>query len=271
MTAIQLNPPFKLGRNRPPRCDRKRLLRFANYVDPYRLPAIPPSVDWAKAVRTWGMLGNDVAGDCTAAAFLHMAQAWCAAVGITFTPTTAQAFALYSAVTGYNPVTGANDNGANEIDVLNYCRTTGAAGHKILAYAALNVQDEKEVKQAINLFGGIYIGVSMPNAWQGSKVWRANPNQGLLARLFKKFGGDWTPGSWGGHAIPILGYDDSAENFTVVSWGDAGYRMTYKAFTEYVDEAYAIITTDFINAQTKRDPQGFDIAALQADLQQVTA
>ena len=58
------------------------------------------------------------------------------------TPSDKQVVAAYSAITGYNPSTGANDNGAVEIDVLNYWRQTGIAGHKIGAYVALGLDPE---------------------------------------------------------------------------------------------------------------------------------
>ena len=51
------------------------------------------------------------------------------------TPSDQQIVSAGSAITGYNTATGANDNGAVEIDVLNYWRQTGIAEHKIGASA----------------------------------------------------------------------------------------------------------------------------------------
>jgi len=82
---------------------------------------------------------------------------------------------LYERVSGYDPATGANDNGAVELDVLNQWRQVGIGGHKIGAFVAVSPSDAREVKEAIYLFGGVYIGISLPLAWQGQSAWKA-PN-----------------------------------------------------------------------------------------------
>jgi hypothetical protein len=108
-----------------------RTLLLASYVTP-ALPAPPASFDLTPKVgASWGMMDNDQIGDCTCAAAGHLIMEWTANAGKKMvTPTDKQIVAAYSAITGYNPATGANDNGANEIDVLNYWRQTGIAGHK---------------------------------------------------------------------------------------------------------------------------------------------
>jgi hypothetical protein len=119
---------LKLGKH-PPRHD-PRTLQFATYATA-ALAAPPPSLDLTTKVKVpWGMMDNAQVGDCTCAAAGHLMMEWSAnAKSKTFTPSDAQIIAAYSAVTGYNPKTGANDNGAQEIDVLNYWRQTGIAGH----------------------------------------------------------------------------------------------------------------------------------------------
>ena len=104
--------------------------------------------------------------------------------------------------------------------------------------------------------GGLYLGVQLPQTAQSQDVW------------------DWTgsltgparPGSWGGHAVDVVRYD--ADGVTVVTWG-ALKRVTWSFWDRYVDECYCIISTDFL-AQGKA-PNGFELAALQADLALVTA
>jgi hypothetical protein len=78
------------------------------------------------------------------------------------TPTDKQIGAAYSAVTGYNPATGANDNGAAEIDVLNYWRPSGIAGHKIGAYAAVEPRNHGNIMDSVFIFQGCYIGIQLP-------------------------------------------------------------------------------------------------------------
>ena len=59
------------------------------------------------------MMDNDQIGDCTCAAAGHLIMEWTAnAQSKMVTPTDKQIVAAYSAITGYNPTTGANDNGA---------------------------------------------------------------------------------------------------------------------------------------------------------------
>ena len=72
------------------------------------------------------MMENDQIGDCTCAAAGHLIMEWTANAGKKMVmPTDKQIVAAYSAVTGYNPETGANDNGAVEIDVLNLLAADG--------------------------------------------------------------------------------------------------------------------------------------------------
>lgn len=105
-----------------------RALLLASYLTP-ALPAPPAIFEVSSKVKVWGMMDNDQIGDCTCAAAGHLIMEWTANSGQKMaTPTDQQIVAAYSAITGYNPVTGANDNGAIEVDVLNYWRQTGIAG-----------------------------------------------------------------------------------------------------------------------------------------------
>ncbi|MGB6874974.1 MAG: hypothetical protein WBD87_02970, partial [Candidatus Acidiferrales bacterium] len=78
--------------------------------------------------------------------------------------------------------------------------------------------------------------------------------------------GQSAPGSWGGHAVPVLAYD--SDGLTCITWG-AKKRMTWAFFAQYCDEAYAPLSHDWFSAQGI-DPSGIDFAALSADLHQLT-
>lgn len=250
-----MNTNYKLGKL-PPRRD-PRTLRFARYVLPSALPPLPQWVRWSQSARDpWGMMLNDRIGDCTCASAGHAIQTWTANHGAEVTLPDAAILAAYQAVSGYDPVTGANDNGAVELDVLNYWRNTGVAGHKIGAFVSLNPQDHREVQEAIYLFGGVYIGVALPLAAQGQSLWRA-------PHYHFDFGHPaWRPGSWGGHAVFCVDYDQ--QYVTCVTWGEL-VKMEWGFFTTYVEEAYGIVSSEWVNDATKA-PNGFDIAALTADL-----
>jgi hypothetical protein len=229
-----------------------RTLLFASYLTS-TLPAPPATLDIATKVTAWGMIG-----DCTCAAAGHLIMEWTANAGKKIvTPTDKEIIAAYSAITGYNPVTGANDNGANEIDVLNYWRQTGIAKDKIGAYVALEPSNHTHIMDSVYIFEGCYIGLQLPKSaqaqTQNNQPWSVPPGGPT---------GDGAPGSWGGHAVPVVAYDQ--RGVTVVTWG-ALQVMTWSFWEAYCDEAYAILSTDYINGK-KEAPQGFSMQQLQADL-----
>ena len=201
------------------------------------------------------MMANDRLGDCTCAAAGHMIECWTANASKEKVPTDASIIAAYSAITGYDPHTGENDNGAVELDVLNYWRKRGIAGSQISAYAAVKPGNHDHVRQSVFLFGGCYIGLSLPISAQTQKIW--NVVKGPRGKA----------GSWGGHAVPVVAYD--ANGLTVVTWGKL-MQMTWAFWDAYCDEAYAILSPDWLEAG-KTSPSGFDVAALQSDLRTVAA
>ena len=104
--------PLKLKLGKSVARHDPRALLLASYVTP-ALPVPPASFDLTSKVKAWGMMDNDQIGDCTCAAAGHLIIEWTAnAKKKMVTPTDKQIVAAYSAITGYNPVTGANDNGA---------------------------------------------------------------------------------------------------------------------------------------------------------------
>lgn len=238
--------PATLGPNTP---------RFANYLK-HKLPPAPVSADWGAAVKSWPMLANDRLGDCTCAAIGHMFQCWNANAGKSFVPTDDETIALYSAVAGYDPATGANDDGANEEDVLTYVMNEGYGGHKIAAFAALRPSHIENVKFALDMGGTLYLGVALPVSAQDQtgpgKIW--TPTSGP----------DAEPGSWGGHAIEAHKYDD--KTMQVSTWGQ-NQLMDYAWFQQYCDEAWLVLSQDWINAATQKAPSGFDWQSLLDDME----
>ena len=238
-----------------------RTLLLASYATP-ALPAPPPAMNLSKTVKgAWGMMDNDQIGDCTCAAAGHLIMEWTASAQSKMsTPSDQQIVAAYSAITGYNPTTGANDNGAQELDVLNYWRQQGIAGHKIEAYMALEPANHTHVMDAVWIFGGCYIGLALPKSAQAQtsnrQIWSVPPSG---------TGGDGAPGSWGGHAVPVVAYD--SRSLTVVTWG-ALQGMTWGFWAAYCDEAYAILSPDYLKQKSGQTvaPNGFNLQQLQADL-----
>jgi len=120
----------------------------------------------------------------------------------------------------------------------------------------VSVRDPKLVRAGAYLFGGLYLGLALPVTAQTQDTWDWT---GTLS-------GDAAPGSWGGHAVDVVAYDDAA--LTIVTWG-ALKKMTWAFFDRYCDEAYAILSNDYLDAG--RAPSGFDLNALKQDLSLVTS
>ena len=246
----------KLGKA-PARHD-SRTLQLAKYLPATAIPNPPAKEDWEKKVTSWPMMLNDNIGDCTCACAGHMIEQWTTYTGVPVTPSDQDVLTAYEAVGHYNPSDPSTDQGAVILDVLNYWRQTGVAAHQIMAYAALEPKNHNEVKDSILLFGNCYIGVQLPLSAQNQAVWAVPPGGPT---------GQGAPGSWGGHAIPIVAYD--VRGLTVVTWG-ALKRMSWSFLDTYCDEAYAVLSQDWINNVSKLSPSDFDLATLQADLSQIT-
>jgi len=252
MTVASTVVKFRMGKL-PVRTDT-RTLQLARYVDRAKLPAPPATFDETGHVSDWPMYANDRLGDCTCAAAGHMIEAWTgAARGTAVEITEKSVVSAFEKVKLVDPVTG--EEGAVELDVLNYWRKHGIGRHKIGAFAKVSVWDHALVQTGAFTFGGVYIGLSLPVTAQSQQVW------------------DWTgsltgpakPGSWGGHAVDVVAYD--ATGLTVVTWG-ALKKMTWAFWDRYCDEAYCIVSSDFL--QAGKAPNGLDLNALKADLALVT-
>lgn len=243
----------------PPRPDQiQRRLKFARYVLPSILPPPPQQASWStKATQPWGEMLNTRVGDCTCAAVGHAIQVWTANNGPEVTISDQNILSLYSNVSGYDPNTGANDNGAVIQTVLNYVRHNGLDGHRIGAYVFVDPTSQEEVQQASFLFGGLYLGVNLPRSAQSQQVWSVPKH--LHINLPQ-----WRPNGWGGHAIFNPDFDQVG--LTCITWGEKK-KMTWDWFKVYCTECYAIISPDWVTGATPA-PNGFDFEALNNDLQQ---
>lgn len=226
-----------------------RTLRLARYLTP-ALPAPPKAVDWTKGIRQWGMMLNDRLGDCTIAGCAHAVQTWSANLGAEKTIVDADVQAAYEYWDGYRPNHPETDQGGVELDVLTRWRQDSLAGHRLLAFADPTYGSLELARQTIALFGGAYIGIDLPLTAQTQDEW------GLVSLT-----GSGAPGSWGGHCVWVPAYDEFG--FTCVTWG-ALKRISNAFWSAYVDEIHALLGADWLSA--KGAPNGFDLAALQADL-----
>ena len=216
----------------------------------------PATVDYS-GFGPVGMLGNDTVGDCVFAADGHIVeQATFFGQGSEYVVSTEQALAAYSQVTGYNPADPNTDQGALVQDGLDYLRKTGFGGHKIAAFAQVDVKNITEVKNAIAEFGSVDIGFNFPDSamtqFNAGKPWDVVAG----ARIE------------GGHCVTVVGYTDAY--LTVCTWGKSTQKMTYAFWNKYVEEAWALVSQDWWNAATGKDPEGVDLAALGAQWSALT-
>lgn len=245
---------MKLLGKKPPLLgvDHPKLANFAKRA----LPPPPPTVDRYTGVR-FQMFCNDTIGDCTVAAIANtIVQRTTLAQGVAVVMPDATAIQIYSHITGYDPAKPETDQGAVETDVLNWFAKEGfslrAQSLEIGTWAALDGTPD-QVKQCVNLFGSAYIGLALPLSAQYQPVWDA-PVTSVLA-------GDFVPGSWGGHAVAIVGYD-SAHAY-IATWGGL-QAVTWAFLRVYMDESYAVFSPgEWLNT-TGLSPSHFDFAALAA-------
>ncbi len=240
----------KLGKL-PPRHDNRTLL-LANYLTT-ALPEPPPVKNWAlKAGSNWGMMLNDKLGCCTCSGAGHAIQTWTANESTEITIPDGAVLTAYERM-GYKPSDPSTDQGAVELDVLKMWKTSGIGGVKLAAFMATEPRNHQHVRQAVALFGGCYIGVALPISAQKQTVWSVPPGGAV---------GNGARGSWGGHAVWIVGYD--AQGLTCVTWGKL-QRMTWSFWDTYCDESYALLS-DVWAPGGRAAPSGFNLTQLQSDL-----
>lgn len=229
-------------------------------------------VDRASRVTDWPIYCNgpdpsnppgapDGCGDCTFAEMAHAYTAlgvYAARPQVLFSATAV--LKGYSDVSGFDPQTGANDNGCQMQDVLAYNRKVGMPDvhgdvHRVVMYAALgNPADTQLLSQVLKTFGYVYLGISCPESAQtqfGVEPW------------------SYVAGSpiEGGHAIGLHRrnpYGSRIGVFQMASWG-ALQPATISFIEHYVEEAWAVITQDWLEANGS-SCDGIALAQLEADM-----
>lgn len=232
---------------REPRPAGKCALPLRLYMDFAKLPAPQPS-DWTGKIRDWPTMLNDRYGDCVVAAKGHAIQIF-TAYGLG-----AEVITPDSVIkSDYFTETGGADNGLNIPESLDYWVRNGLGGKKILAWADVNFDTPAEVMLAGQLFGGVYLGVSLPSncfdAINAGRPW-TDTSQSPNPRM--------------GHCIHLAKID--ADGPTCVTWGQL-QKMTWDWFKKYTEEASVLISADW---EGPLMPAGINNAALMADYQEMT-
>lgn len=203
------------------------------------------------------MLGNDQYGDCVLAGGDHETMLWNkeASKTVNFSPDTA--LADYGAITGFNKNDPSSDQGTDMATAASYRRKTGlidANGkrHTVSAYLAITPGNKLELKQAIELFSNVGIGIQFPSSamdqFHAGRPWSVVSGSSIE----------------GGHYVPAVGYD--SKYVYVITWGKV-QKMTWSFFTRYCDEAIVYLSQEFLTGG--KSPEGFDAKTLQANLAQL--
>jgi hypothetical protein len=222
------------------------------------LPAPAPARDWLAAAFSkapggdLGVMLNDSLGDCTCAALGHAIQVWTANNGTMETPSDSAILSAYETVDGYDPAVPSTDQGGVETVVLQAWQIGIAGLYKLVAWIPVNPQNHDHVMKAIERFGLLYRGLSLPKTIQNQPT---NWTVDLTA------GADAEAGSLGGHAVISGKYDGTG--IGTVTWG---YEVTESwSFNDaYCDEAYAPLCALWTPGGIS--PLGDTIEALQVDL-----
>lgn len=234
-------------------------LKFSSYADVQKLlPHIPDSFGHEESTPPidWGMLGNNVWGDCVVAGGAHEHMLWNHAAGRTLTFNTADVGRDFQAITGLppNPLTGADMKSA-----ASYRLKTGLLGadgqrHKIAAYLELRPGDLRECLVAIYLFGAVGVGFTFYEEWfdqfRNHQAWRIV--DGMRPTLM-------------GHYVPLVALRG---NLVGISWSRF-QAIRPDTYTRAGRQALTYISLEaMIN---RKSPEGFAYDDLISDMNAMAA
>jgi hypothetical protein len=225
-------------------------------------PPVPAVRMWVERPVNWGYHLNDQLGDCVEAMFANAVMLWTddstpGGSGLV-TPTDADVLHFYEVAGNYNPSDPTTDQGTTIDAGLSYMHTTGLAGVNIQANALIAPNQTGLVRRAINEFGGCASGVNLPLSARSQigGVWTTPPGGTT---------GDGAPGSWGGHAVWIVGY--SPQYVFAVTWNII-QKIDWTFWLNYFDEAVACLSRAWVQ-RNGRAPSGFNTNQMIADMKKL--
>lgn len=227
---------------------------------------IPTTFGHGNTYRDWRMLGNgpdptapgaaqNGAGDCVWASADNETKI--ALTDASYTPEVvtevdklfdgSTAIKDYADATGYDPTTGANDNGTEIRAALKYRQDTGIIDtlgnrHKIGPYVSIEPGNTEHLLEAIYFFEGLPIGLEVAAAQMDQ---------------FEKGETTGTTPVWsyvkgseieGGHCIPMVGRPDT-RHIAAITWRLKIF-LTKPLITHQVDEVWAYATQERISKVT---------------------
>lgn len=246
--GVHDHPSMKLGLKPHGKSDGQLLALRWKAVPPFE-----PRVDRFAGV-TLGLDANDQYGDCgPTSCDNHYRVTSRVLGGVEVDATLDQVFALYRASgnPGFDPATGADDNGVDMATMLSAVRKVGLAGKRILAFGRLTDTSDESIYAAISLFGAVLFAVDLQTAQQNQPTtWD-----------YKK------SSAWGGHAIVAGAYDSSRGTVDVFTWGDR--VTTTAAFRSHqLSEVWVPLWPEVV--QSDKFVTSVDVPTLAAAFHQLT-
>lgn len=237
--------------------------KFESYYDKATAVPPPPNVNYYGTMTSFGMMLNNIYGNCTIASKGHGVQV-CSyeSSGTMITVPDPTILHYYSKWDGYVPGDPETDQGGVILDVLQDWKKQTFDNHQLLAYTSVNPTNVDHVLNSIYWFGDLDIGLELPLTAQAQVggIWDVvgDPNNSPNSK----------PGSWGGHDVSIGKYSVATDGTIMlypITWG-AIQAMTWDFFVTYCDEAYALLLKIWLNSKwAGGSPCGFDGQQLIAD------
>lgn len=242
----------KLGRRPPKNAPALRFARFWTGA----IPEHSPAADHFSRVTEWGLWRNDEFGDCGPVSYGNLRKLISLYLtGAEDDVTQDDVLALYKLV---NPTFdpddpgGPGDAGVDMQTMLELALEHGFAGKKPLAFAKVDASNLDELRAAIEIFGGVLLGIDLETAQQSqtdSGVWD-----------YKK------SGEWGGHAVMCGRYvddtTDTKDRSGVVTWAEV-VDFTNAFAKRQLDEVWLVIFEEHLG--DKGFKEGVDRQALASE------
>jgi hypothetical protein len=255
---------YMYGR-RPPK--NAPALRLASFLQ-REVPAHPVAEDYLAKLSDWQLLGNDRVGDCNAVTWANLRRLVTATLATESYPSQEQVWQFYrtqnpdfdpnGSASGSGPGSSA-DQGMDVQTGLEYLRAHGGPdGVKAVAFAKVDPANVDEVKAALAIFGGLWLGVM---------VLDANEREFAAGKPWTNVRGARVVG---GHAILGGGYD---EDIKFITWAkETGFTPSFwngeADGSPLVEEAWIVIWPEHLG--TRGFELGVDQAQLAADYQALT-
>lgn len=217
------------------------------------LSNVPQSQIWGTKVSQWTQMLSPQLQTCAVAAAGHLIQTWTSELGSEVLLSDNVILAAYSQLSGYDPQTGAGDNGVYLPALINYWASTGIGGHVIDQYLALESGNQAHIQVAVFAFGGCIVELELPASAKSQDVWSV-PAQGAIGIGARR--------SWCAHVVSIIGYDQLY--LTSVTCGQIK-RMTWNFLMTYWGSAYAVFSQSDFVTRAGTAPNGLNLSQLQDD------